>query len=93
MVVSGSIPTRNGRAHTGVRLSCRARNIPGISGRRVKATDLVLKWVAGEALLATFRKSMDDIGDVFQEGNALAVCSRLGLAKDRAGCEPCRVAR
>jgi len=34
-------------------------------------------------ILATFPKSMDDIGRcASQEGNALAVCSRLGLAED-----------
>jgi len=49
----------------------------------VKATDLVLKWLLGEAHLnniprvnGRYRRCAS------QEGNALAVCSRLGLAED-----------
>lgn len=49
----------------------------------VKATDLVLKWLLGEAHLSNvpmidgrYRRCAS------QEGNALAVCSRLGLAGD-----------
>src|SRR5713226_6169279 len=49
----------------------------------VKATDLVLKWLLGEAHLGNVPK----INGLYrrcasQEGNALAVCSRLGLAED-----------
>ena len=49
----------------------------------VKATELVLKWLLGEAHLSNvprlngrYRRCAS------QEGNALAVCSRLGLAED-----------
>jgi len=49
----------------------------------VRATNLVLKWLLGEAHLGNipringrFRRCAS------QEGNALAVCSRLGLAED-----------
>ncbi len=49
----------------------------------VKATNLVLKWLLGEAhhgnvpkINGRYRRCAS------QEGNALAVCSRLGLAKD-----------
>ena len=49
----------------------------------VKATDLVLKWLLGEAHLGNvplinglYRRCAS------QEGNALAVCSRLGIAQD-----------
>src|SRR5712692_5676500 len=49
----------------------------------VKATDLVLKWLLGEAHLGNVPK----INGLYrrcasQEGNALAACSRLGLAED-----------
>jgi hypothetical protein len=49
----------------------------------VKATDLVLKWLLGEAHL----RNVPKINGLYrrcasQEGNALAVCSRLGLAED-----------
>jgi hypothetical protein len=49
----------------------------------VKATDLVLKWLLGEAHL----KNIPKINGLYrrcasQEGNALAVCSRLGLAQN-----------
>src|SRR6267378_2949597 len=49
----------------------------------VKATNLVLKWLLGEAHLGNVPK----INGLYrrcasQEGNALAVCSRLGLAED-----------
>jgi hypothetical protein len=49
----------------------------------VKATDLVLKWLLGEA----HRSNVPKINGRYrrcasQEGNALAVCSRLGLAED-----------
>ena len=50
----------------------------------VKGTDLVLKWLLGEAHVSNvpridgrYRRCAS------QEGNALAVCSRLGLAEDR----------
>src|SRR5881398_2437182 len=49
----------------------------------VKGTDLVLKWLLGEAHVSNvpridgrYRRCAS------QEGNALAVCSRLGLAED-----------
>jgi hypothetical protein len=47
----------------------------------VRATDLVLKWLLGESHLSNIPK----INGLYrrcasQEGNALAVCSRLGLA-------------
>ena len=49
----------------------------------VKATDLVLNWLLGEAhvhnvpkISGTYRRCAS------QEGNALAVCSRLGIALD-----------
>ncbi|TMI08302.1 hypothetical protein E6H34_05605 [Candidatus Bathyarchaeota archaeon] len=49
----------------------------------VKATNLVLKWLLGEAHL----RNVPKINGLYrrcasQEGNALAVCSRLGLAED-----------
>lgn len=49
----------------------------------VRATDLVLKWLLGDAHL----KNVPKINGLYrrcasQEGNALAVCSRLGIAKD-----------
>jgi hypothetical protein len=49
----------------------------------VKATDLVLKWLLGEAHLRNIPKIDGRYRRcASQEGNALAVCSRLGLAKD-----------
>src|SRR6266496_4846931 len=49
----------------------------------VKATDLVLKWLLGEAHLGNVPR----INGLYrrcasQEGNALAVCSHLGIAQD-----------
>src|SRR5213083_2053001 len=49
----------------------------------VKATNLVLKWLLGEAHL----RNVPRINGLYrrcasQEGNALAVCSRLGIAQD-----------
>jgi hypothetical protein len=49
----------------------------------VKATTLVLKWLLGEAHL----NNVPQINGLYrrcasQEGNALAVCSRLGMSKD-----------
>jgi hypothetical protein len=49
----------------------------------VRATDLVLKWLLGDAHL----KNVPKINGLYrrcasQEGNALAVCSRLGIAND-----------
>ncbi len=49
----------------------------------VKATDLVLKWLLGDAHL----RNVPKINGLYrrcasQEGNALAVCSRLGIADD-----------
>ncbi len=49
----------------------------------VKATDLVLKWLLGQAHLANVPR----ISGLYrrcasQEGNALAVCSLLGMAQD-----------
>jgi hypothetical protein len=49
----------------------------------VKATNLVLKWLLGEAHLS----NVPEINGLYrrcasQEGNALAVCSRLGMAED-----------
>ena len=49
----------------------------------VKATDLVLKWLLGEAHLGNVPKINGRYRRcASQEGNALAVCSRLGLAED-----------
>src|SRR6266705_3840284 len=49
----------------------------------VKATDLVLKWLLGEAHLSNVPKINGRYRRcASQEGNALAVCSRLGLAED-----------
>ena len=48
----------------------------------VKATDLVLKWLLGEAHLSNVPKINGRYRRcASQEGNALAVCSRLGLAE------------
>jgi hypothetical protein len=49
----------------------------------VKATDLVLRWLLGEAHLS----NVPQINGLYrrcasQEGNALAVCSRLGMTHD-----------
>src|SRR5881296_4268891 len=49
----------------------------------VKATDLVLKWLLGEAHIRNVPKINGRYRRcASQEGNALAVCSRLGLADD-----------
>jgi hypothetical protein len=49
----------------------------------IKATDLVLKWLLGEAHLRNVPKINGRYRRcASQEGNALAVCSRLGLAED-----------
>jgi len=49
----------------------------------VKATNLVLKWLLGEAHLSNVPKINGRYRRcASQEGNALAVCSRLGLAED-----------
>src|SRR5256712_7650119 len=49
----------------------------------VKATDLVLRWLLGEAHLGNVPKINGRYRRcASQEGNALAVCSRLGLAED-----------
>src|SRR5467141_4176846 len=49
----------------------------------VKATDLVLKWLLGESHLGNVPKINGRYRRcASQEGNALAVCSRLGLAED-----------
>src|SRR6266446_4615438 len=49
----------------------------------VKATDLVLKWLLGEAHLRNVPKINGRYRRcASQEGNALATCSRLGLAED-----------
>ena len=49
----------------------------------VKATDLVLKWLLGEAHLGNIPRINGRYRRcASQEGNALAVCSRLGLAED-----------
>jgi hypothetical protein len=57
--------------------------IPSGFRSAVKATDLVLKWLLGDAHLNNVPK----INGLYrrcasQEGNALAVCSRLGIADD-----------
>jgi hypothetical protein len=50
----------------------------------VKATDLVLKWLLSEAHLGNVPKIDGRYRRcASQEGNALAVCSRLGLAGDQ----------
>jgi hypothetical protein len=49
----------------------------------VKATDLVLKWLLGEAHLRNVPKINERYRRcASQEGNALAACSRLGLSED-----------
>ena len=49
----------------------------------IKATDLVLEWLLGEAHLGNVPKINGRYRRcASQEGNALAVCSRLGLAED-----------
>jgi hypothetical protein len=49
----------------------------------VKATNLVLKWLLGEAHLGNVPKINGRYRRcASQEGNALAVCSRLGLSED-----------
>ena len=49
----------------------------------VRATDLVLKWLLGEAHLNNIPRIKGRYRRcASQEGNALAVCSRLGLASD-----------
>jgi hypothetical protein len=49
----------------------------------VKATDLVLKWLLGEAHLSNIPKINGRYRRcASQEGNAVAVCSWLGLAED-----------
>lgn len=49
----------------------------------IKATDLVLKWLLGEAHLSNVPKINGRYRRcASQEGNALAACSRLGLAED-----------
>jgi hypothetical protein len=57
--------------------------LTGNSRQAVKATDLVLKWLLGESHL----QNIPRINGLYrrcasQEGNALAVCSRLGMATD-----------
>ena len=57
--------------------------IPTGFRRAVKATDLVLKWLLGEAHISNVPKISGRYRRcASQEGNALAVCSRLGLAED-----------
>ena len=52
-------------------------------GPAVRATDLVLGWLLGEAHLSNVPKINGRYRRcASQEGNALAVCSRLGLAED-----------
>src|SRR5207244_13581202 len=49
----------------------------------VRATNLVLEWLLGEAHLRNVPKINGRYRRcASQEGNALAVCSRLGLAED-----------
>jgi len=53
------------------------------SGPTVRATNLVLEWLLGEAHLRNIPKINGRYRRcASQEGNALAVCSRLGLAED-----------
>ena len=53
------------------------------SGVAVRATNLVLEWLLGEAHLRNVPKINGRYRRcASQEGNALAVCSRLGLAED-----------
>jgi hypothetical protein len=57
--------------------------IPPGSRPAVKATDLVLKWLLSESHLHNVPKIEGRYRRcASQEGNALAVCSRLGLAED-----------
>jgi hypothetical protein len=49
----------------------------------VRATDQVLKWLVGEGHISSIKKINGLTRRcASQEGNALAVCSRLGLAED-----------
>ena len=57
--------------------------ITGENRQAVKGTELILKWLLGESHL----QNIPRINDLYrrcasQEGNALAVCSRLGMARD-----------
>ncbi len=53
------------------------------SGAAVRATNLVLEWLLGEAHLRNVPKINGRYRRcASQEGNALAVCSQLGLAED-----------
>ena len=57
--------------------------VPSGFGPAVRATDLVLKWLLGEAHLSNVPKINGRYRRcASQEGNALAVCSKLGLADD-----------
>ena len=57
--------------------------VPSGFGAAVRATNLVLKWLLGEAHLSNVPKINGRYRRcASQEGNALAVCSRLGLAED-----------
>ena len=57
--------------------------IPRGDRRAVRATDLVLKWLLGEEHLGNIPKINGRYRRcASQEGNALGVCSRLGLSKD-----------
>jgi hypothetical protein len=57
--------------------------VPSEFGPAVRATDLVLEWLLGEAHLRNVPKINGRYRRcASQEGNALAVCSRLGLAED-----------
>ena len=57
--------------------------VPPGFGPAVRATDLVLKWLLSEAHLGNIPKLNGRYRRcASQEGNALAVCSRLGLAED-----------
>ncbi len=57
--------------------------VPSGFGPAVRATNLVLEWLLGEAHLRNVPKINGRYRRcASQEGNALAVCSRLGLAED-----------
>src|SRR2546425_11959529 len=82
MADSVYIHTRNGGAHWRL-VSLVELGIPSGFRPAVKATDLVLKWLLSEAHLSNVPKINGRYRRcASQEGNALAVCSRLGLAED-----------
>src|SRR5437660_1045242 len=77
------IHIRSGLARTGVSSLLLSWGYPKDYLPAIKATDLVLKWLLGDAHV----RNVPQINGLYrrcasQEGNALAVCSRLGTAQD-----------